>query len=319
MSTKYPVDARLAPVAQRVAAAALDPRQWQWALAELQRVSDGVNVVMFSHDLRSDTSLDLIHSGYDPAMIDSYLSYFGGINVWAEKFPTIAPGEVRTCASLVPDEDLVQTEFYNDWLRPQEDMRGGAGTVISLGNGRVVAVAGSIRHKDRDRIEAKFTRDLEALVPHIRASLLANRMLGELASLACMARLSLDGENTALLVVRDDGRLVHANAAGQRLVCEGLHFGLDILNRLRFTAPEANAALARALFELRHCEPGLSLPFFLNGARRESEPLLMCRALHLHGNDITENPLPFLDQSRNYLALLISPMDAEAEATQPAG
>ncbi|MCT8160536.1 hypothetical protein [Pseudoruegeria sp. SHC-113] len=275
-------------------------------MAELQKLHDGCNVVMFSHDLRTDMSLDLLHAGYDQAMIDSYLAYYGGINVWAAGFSDMVPGEVKTCAEIVSDEALLRTEFYNDWLRPQEDMRGGAGMVMPLGDGRVVAVAGSLRHKDREKREALFARDLKALTPFLRQSLQANRELCQTAELTSSAELGLESANTALLVLRDDRRLVYCNGRGQKLVEDGRLVGLDIVNRLRFTDPAANSALARALFDLRHCEPGIGLPFFLE--TQAKAPLMMCRPLQIRGNDTVNAPLPFLDQTRDYMALMITPV-----------
>lgn len=57
-----------------------------------------------------------------------------------------APGTVKTGAEIVPYEDLVKTEFYNEFLRPQNIHHNMLGAIA--GEGATVTYLGLARPED---------------------------------------------------------------------------------------------------------------------------------------------------------------------------
>ena len=51
-----------------------------------------------------------------------YDQHYAGLNVWLERAgePLRRPGSIITSEQVMSDSELVKTEFYNDFLRPQQ-------------------------------------------------------------------------------------------------------------------------------------------------------------------------------------------------------
>ncbi len=56
----------------------------------------------------------------DPAALESYERYYVGLSPWRARYPVLGPGSAISLRgeSLVPDDTLVRSEFYLDFLRP---------------------------------------------------------------------------------------------------------------------------------------------------------------------------------------------------------
>jgi DNA-binding CsgD family transcriptional regulator len=90
------------------------------------------------HDLRW-AFFRLTH-GMDRETIDSYCSYYVGLNPWALR-GVKTPGEVRTSDQLVSERELRDTEFYHGWMKPRGWMHTAAVGLTTVECGRVILVA----------------------------------------------------------------------------------------------------------------------------------------------------------------------------------
>lgn len=294
---------RLVTLAQ---SAGLDQRKWSWFLREFQEVSGCARAQLFSHDMRTCQPLGFHQYGYEPAFLDSYKSHFGKLNPWAAVFDSLKTGQTVLGSDLVPDEDLLDSEFYCDWLRPQEDIIGSAGTVLECQSNRITAFAANVRRKDRERVEP-FTRDLmQKLVPHLQHSLKVSAMLGRLALENRILWAGMDPAIAALFVLDGKGRVRFANARGDALAEHGTVLRTDMLSRLSFTDTEANIELSRALHDQTLPSHSIQLPFAIRGPNREH---FLCCATALSESD---GPHPWIaqqdDAGRGFTLLILTPI-----------
>jgi len=227
----------------QIFSAALDNSQWQVFLDTLGAVSGGVRTHILGHDLRLDFSLPAAFSGYGKEHIDSWNAHFGFHNAWAPGFSEASVGQTISTEAMCATDVLHRTEFYNDWVRPQEDISSGGGVVLAKNETSFFALGGNIRARDHDTLQALLQR----LTPHLQNALAISRRIGGLQiENAALARAGV-GADGAVLVLDGAGRLIHANAAAQTRLARGTILRSDMRGRVGFADAAANRRLAEAL------------------------------------------------------------------------
>jgi len=148
--------------------------------------------------------------GIDPAMTDRYLEYYHAVNpIWQIAHSTPA-GTVQTDSMVMPRADLVRTEFYNDFLLPQQ-IEGLLNAVALVEEGRqsVVTLHG------RRQFDEHHVALYGLLAPHLRRAVQINVKLArteflQVASVAALSRLE-----EGVLFVKRDATVVFANKAAE--------------------------------------------------------------------------------------------------------
>jgi hypothetical protein len=82
----------------------------------IQATACGVDLFNF----RSRNGLICLSSGFHSEFLDSYRDRYAELDVWLRREQAHrVPCTVQVGRELVPDSDLVRTEFYREWLEPQ--------------------------------------------------------------------------------------------------------------------------------------------------------------------------------------------------------
>ena len=228
-------------------AAAVEPSSWP---ATLERFADsigGSGVWLSRLNVADGTGSGLV-TRIDPAMPQIYLDHFASLNPFAnardpDRYLRDYKPDVRLQDHWLPREDLLKTEFYNDFLRPQDihstllvqlTVAGRETVVININR---THAAGGFSHE-----HITFARRLR---PHFaRVFALSSRFAGINAREAEIQR-RLDSVRGAVFVVAAGGRIDYANAAAEQLADRG--FGLRVA-RGRLDANDA--IVARQLDQL---------------------------------------------------------------------
>jgi hypothetical protein len=99
--------------------AATDPSRWSDFLRLFGDATHAPSAVFLIHDKthrKADASGVI---GVEPAWVKSYQEYFVTINPWLKRDP-FGRGVVAIGEKVLNNRELVRTEFYNDFLRPQD-------------------------------------------------------------------------------------------------------------------------------------------------------------------------------------------------------
>ena len=304
--TSYPNDKAFQRLSAFANAAALDHRQWHWFLRELSETAGGIRVHLLVHDCERNTALGHMEHGYEPAFVDSFDAYYGKCNAWAPAYVQADLGQATRAGDLIPDEDFEQTEFYNDWVRPQDDIIGRGFSVLERSASRLTLVGGNISRKDRDRLELPFVSLLKRLTPLLQNALEISRVLGDMSIENKILREGMEPEVTALFALDRQCRIHYANRQGQRMIERGDVVQQDRNSRLRFQDPRPLAALTRSVQDHYQPEITIGLPFF---ARSKDCRQFLCRTLPVGE---TDGHLPWLAASgtptAGFVLLLMSPV-----------
>jgi DNA-binding CsgD family transcriptional regulator len=240
---------QLAEVTSVLFAAALDQSRWQDFLTRLSTHAGIVSTHLYGYDLATNFALNPLYHGYDPAFMKSYTAHYGALNAWAEGLGRTPVGKPITSAECLPEEELFKTEFYNDWLRPQGDVRAGVGVVLARDSSRFFVLGGNMAQRHAHR-EADWFRTIGLLAPHMCMSLEIGRTLFDGAAHAAFGVSAATGTGGAVFAVTPRRKVLYANSAALFLAETGRVLAYDHAGRIAFADPEADAALGAALSKL---------------------------------------------------------------------
>ncbi len=197
-------------------ASATDNGKWVDFCAEMNRQLD-VPFKIYGHSARTYESLGLIGAGFDPTDLDRYHAYFAPLNPWMHMNLALPVGEVGVSDAGLPRDELLKTEFYNDWLRAQDNVVAGAAMICHRSDDRFIAMVAACRARGLDETLPNAQHLMTELSPHITRSIALSGAL--LSGTDCpMAHLA-DLPHAVILVHRS-GRAGYRNAAAERFLTE---------------------------------------------------------------------------------------------------
>lgn len=136
-----------------ISAAGLDGVLWGDVLDLLADLGGGITTHILGHDYRTSSVLSANSSRLDPEFIRSYVEYYGVINPRTLPIGALPVGRPTYAAEAFADERMRKTAFYNEWLRPQEDLLGGGGALLFRDSERFCFFGALIRERDRPALE----------------------------------------------------------------------------------------------------------------------------------------------------------------------
>jgi DNA-binding CsgD family transcriptional regulator/PAS domain-containing protein len=223
----------------QVYAAALEPALWPAVLRRLSELTGSHGAVITRQN--EETGLGQgIRAEPNPDATRLYYGHFATRNVFlasdnARSAVRSYRPSVLTDEHKLPKEALVRSEYYNDFLR-RFDVHS-----VLMFRMAVVGMDTVILNLHRTRRAGQFGNSHihlgHTLLPHlIRAFDMGQKLIDERAVAGGLAT-AQDRSPDALFVVDEQGRLRHANAAGQAMLCGDGALRL-IAGRLTAARPE---------------------------------------------------------------------------------
>jgi DNA-binding CsgD family transcriptional regulator/PAS domain-containing protein len=204
--------------------AAGDPSLWDEVMRRLCARFKVSRIALIDHNFITRQG-DITHAaGIDEQFRTLYRARFSEKNVWLNTERRLAPGEVFTGAELVPNWELVRTEFYRDWLRPLHAFHCLIG--ITFGSAEEIGSLVALRSLDERGFDAQDKRDLASLLLQLRCAC-------ELGAEFTAARRTVDilsdimqSMSEAILIVDGQCHPVFLNRAAERVLAEDDHLTL---------------------------------------------------------------------------------------------
>ncbi|MCO8160844.1 PAS domain-containing protein [Pseudomonas sp. 21LCFQ010] len=232
--------------------AALDSRRWNQFLAMFAARLGSHAAMIWGHDF-SDRSAQIdgrsgsiaTHYGIDPAAMESFAEYYCQRNVWMDDPLRHKEGQIVTSASLYPDELLKRTEYYNDWLRPQNIFNSSA-AIVARQDDRSLNVT-VVRSEQAGSYSREELQVIEILMPHLQAAFALHRRLHRLEVLSGATIAALEASPFGVVLIDEKSRVLHANSLAERLTARSPLLRLASQNRLQAVSVLDDAALQRCL------------------------------------------------------------------------
>ena len=214
--------------------AAIGQVEWEHFLDELSSQSGDICTHLIGYDMEADLAIDFATVGYDPEFIGTYNDHFSSLNAWAPGFAAQPAGVPVDCEVMCPTHELIKTEFYNDWLRPQEDIIQGGGAIIFKQGTRTFALGGNIRLKDSERLKDSWLRLVHQIMPHMQQALEVSRALtGARLETAVVASEGLR-QVPGIIMLSEAGRIIFSNSIAQSMLAKGIPVASELRGTLSF-------------------------------------------------------------------------------------
>jgi DNA-binding CsgD family transcriptional regulator len=206
----------------RIYSAAEDPEMWPGVLQSLCSRFSASKSVVICYDFVDRRGSRILDSNPDPYFAEMTTRY-ASKNPWLRHDEMYRPGNVFLGDEVVAPADLLATEFYQEFLLPQDCFHRLCGVITRAGNKTTFLAV------HRPRASAPFTesdeRRMQVLLPHLQGSL---RLQFEILQYRDRGQLLLDLIDRlpiAVLLVGPDGRIASANRQAEEILAErdGLH------------------------------------------------------------------------------------------------
>lgn len=230
--------------------AALRPAQWAIVLDRLVALFKGRAAALRTFDATPETGGLWLTHGIERQAQEEFTRYFRTRNVWemrATALGAFKPGTVVTSDLLLPYSELRASEFYRNFLRPNDihDLLG-----LVLHDGMTPPMPRTVLSIFRGHRQARFAGADVSLaheyLPHLARCVEMNFRFAELRRREAINSLSFTPFAPALAYFRRDGALLEANRAAQSVFAE--RDGLTLVDgRLTANVARDNEFLQRVL------------------------------------------------------------------------
>lgn len=253
-----PVDRVALEIVESIYDAATDPSLWPAALGRLAAPSRGQAFLAF-RDKRLPAERWPVHfAGMAPEWVDAFHRHYASRVPWVvSRFPRRAPGTAVPSEAVIRRPDLVKTEFYSDFLRPQ-GLISGIGVTLMRGEGRMVST-GVYVPLEAEKDQAAHVALVQRVAPHIERALKVNRQLSGADFRWQAAEQCLDRLAVGVVLLSADRTVQFANSEAERMLAEQDGLRRDRDGRLRAAAPADDARLqaeVRSVATMRSGTPG---------------------------------------------------------------
>lgn len=229
-------------------ASATDPAQLSVLLKLYTAAVGAAGSGLVVHDLINQRGAVSESSGFDPAWEQKYAEHYAKTNVWIQRLaPWMYPGKVLSSECVIRDDELVRTEFYNDFLRPQGFFHSFGATVTR--EDEVSAYITSVRSKQAGYFREPEQEVCRELIPHLQSALRVRRQFAGLEKQLKNLSAALDHLPQGIVIASGAGKVLFLNrsAAGLLNVPNGLWIASDGLRAVRAEETERlRILLARA-------------------------------------------------------------------------
>ena len=268
--------------------AALDNARWP---AFMDRLASSLNAnmgLLWMHDF-SNGSFNLEHNGgnvsavtgLDAAALAAFTNYFASRNVWVPNARELAEGSITVSSVLYPDDLLKSTEFYNDFLRPQDLFYGVGSSILKRGT-RDVKMS-FVRSERAGRYDESELRLVQQLLPHLRNAVVLHRQLYRLKLMAASAMAALELVPVGVILLTSAGTLLYANRRAHELATWTGALSFGPAGTIHGASMAATASLQRLIHDAVQTGAGKGLAH--GGAQR----LVSAGGRELH---VLVTPLP---------------------------
>jgi DNA-binding CsgD family transcriptional regulator len=235
------------PLVEQLLDAVADDAAWPMFLDALAREVGGVVPGLYINERGTDSTLFAEVSGLDPTWGRAYEQYYKRCDPRRVRIQALPAGSVFVGSALVDDRQLVRSEFYNEFLRPQGFFHIVGG--VPLESDDRVAVVRVIRPRIAQAFGRREAALIHRLMPHLSRVLRLQQRLTVAAARRDEAAEVLDWFPTGVLLLDASGRVVAANRVAEEILAsgDGLRAGGE---GLRAALPVESAVLHRLIAEI---------------------------------------------------------------------
>lgn len=238
-------------IIEDIYASVFDFDRWQSVVDQLDRLFPGSMIALHGHDVAEKKNLGIIHNGIEDSAIDSYVSHFASVNPYMRLATLENPSSVIDARDILEIDDVVSSEFYNDWMTPQLKVPAGVGLRLRTSGNALAILAVNIRLESEQDYGASIRELFHRIEAPARFAIEARRSFNTLRSVSNSGLSAPEDHPLPTAVIGGDGRIEWMSkkfakvlkAAGSGMSHSG--------GGLRISDPRSNWAFEKALASAR--------------------------------------------------------------------
>jgi len=232
--------------------AALEPKLWP---SILERIADSVRATTttFSmHDTTTRFGALLGNVRADPSFSQLYDAYYHSVNPHVQRLSQLLTvGELGVGQMVISDQEMLECEYYNDFLKGQGVFHIAGGVIAR--DGSLSYAFATLRPRGKGEFFIRELAPLQTILPHLARAARVSRELNASAHvLQSFASLAI-----GLILVDRQGRLVLANQQAEEIL--NRKDGLTLSAQGQLVAHKQKNLLLAKLFEAIGTSLGKSL------------------------------------------------------------
>lgn len=282
--------------------AAVMPELWSIFLEQLSDTfkSRGtalhlVDFASLNSTCRSDESSFIQTVRTDPETVVSYERYYSKVNVWLENSKNLPEGELTTSDRLFPVQEFVKTEWYNDWLKPQDYFHAMIGHLLKQDT---LTVRLSIFRSKQQPFSADETALFARLVPHLRRSCMIHKKFSEVKSVLNTDTELLNRLPVGLVLFDKCGQAVFVNHRAESLIRCSDGFRLNTSGRCQADNANETRALRQLISNAIELGHGNAMNLHRGNSSRPLSAIVV---------SLQNQPLPFIGSVPSVALFLCDP------------
>ncbi len=239
--------------------ATLDHSKWSEFVSKLSYITGVSQSYMIAVGHETQVPFSPVTPNLAPEFFDNYNEHYCRHDLWISSMPTLAMGRVWESDDVLGRRRVEQSMFYNEWLRPQEDILKGLAMVVARNSARAVVLGANIRRIDKDQVNDNWVDTVKALAPHIRQAFSMSTIVGQdkfdrLAGMQGQARKGV----SAVLVVSAQANLIYANETAHGFLDDNKIIATGLGGADRFVDVNCALQFRTALEGLKENAPNVS-------------------------------------------------------------
>jgi len=201
-------------------ASAQDVSLWPEVLERVSAATRGHQTFLFAQTVDPAIPVGMVGKGANHQALNEFLAYYNTVNPMTEPCDAaFADGDVRYSHKVLPDADLMKTEFYNDFFK-RHDMFYSFGIKVPLEKNGLLYLSSQRSHK-ADPFAEQDGVVLKTLLPHlVRAFNMRQQMVGMQSVLGGVSAV-LDAMDHAVVGLNGEGRITFTNRLAENLAAQG--------------------------------------------------------------------------------------------------
>lgn len=224
-------------------AALLGESDWQAFLARLAAAIPDGKAVLFAQGFGANPGFSALHVGMTDQAMDDYGSHFAARNPWIPRMEMTSPGKSIAAHRLFPLDGLMRSEFYNDFLLPN-DVETSGGLVIERAEDFQFNLTVMSSQKDWQMVDL-WAEQFDRISPHLRRAAEFYRRTSFATGISELEGSILDALHLGVVIVGSGRRIRTASETAQRMFGDAV--GVDPSGRLRLASDEARTLLSAML------------------------------------------------------------------------
>lgn len=274
-----------------VYSAALETNGWESLVDRLHRETGGAKVFLFGYDAQAKLDLGQVASGFDPEKLRQFGEYYVHVNPYTAGWIAAPPGVTQSTESMVAPDVLLKTQFYAEFLRPEENATGGGGVSLFNERGRFIAFGGHLPSAIAPKVQDDFLALVSLLVPHLSRAFEISRALGGQALERHVMGITGDhpSNSTEILVLTADRRLIYASRGAEAQLARGTFMRLDPRGRVSFMDKKTDIACDVVAGSMRRGETLASMTTEIGDPHQNR--VFSCQVLPFRGDAATASAL----------------------------